>query len=334
LPTFESKKAALLRAMCSPKSRRLFHYTTGEGLISIVKGQSLHATHSDFLNDPSECRLIREILTPVIQHELGELVPKLIERGVLKQQILEEMGRQVYARESENIFRTLVAATNSTSPFFISSFCLHEPGSKQYEHGLLSQWRAYARGGFALEVDEVELDELHKKEQQKHAYMAMMTNTVAYEKHEERAHSEKFAGVAKAMMREVAAKAKQDVSDLTGKQELDDYWRPFVEAAPFLKDPSFREENEYRLVAVCFGPAVKETGTDRPRKTIEFKTRSNNSIVPYVNLFAELPEKLPIKSVIVGPHPNQELQRQAVELLLDRFGVAAPVRVSRIPFRD
>jgi hypothetical protein len=271
-------------------------------------------------------------LTPVFQHELADLVPKLIDRGVLRQQILEEMGRQVYARESENIFRALVAATNSTSPMFILSFCLHQPGSEHYKHGLLSQWRAYARGGFALELDELELDELHKKEQQRHAYMAMMTNTVAYEKHQERAHAEKFAGVAKAMMREVAAKAKEDVSDLTGKQELDDYWRPFVEAAPFLKDPSFREENEYRLVAVCFGPAVKET--EQPRKRIEFKTRSNNMIVPYVNLFAEMPERLPVKSVIVGPHPNQELQRQAVELLLDRFGVAAPVRVSGIPFRD
>jgi hypothetical protein len=320
--------------MPSPKSRCLFHYTTGQGLISIVKSQSLHATHSDFLNDSSECRLMKEILTPVFQREMGEVVPKLIERGVLDKQILEEMGQRLYVTESENIFRALVSATNSTSPFFISSFCLHEPGSEQYEHGLLSQWRAYAHGGFALEFDELELDELHSKEEQKHAYWAMMTNTVAYEKHQERAHPEKFAGVAKAMMREVVAKAKQDESDLIGKQELEDYWRPYVEAAPFLKDPSFREENEYRLVAVCFGPAVKEAGGDRPRKRIAFKTRSNNNIVPYVDLFAELPDKLPIKSVIIGPHPNQDLQRHAIELLLDQSGVAAGVRVSRIPFRD
>jgi hypothetical protein len=161
-----------------------------------------------------------------------------------------------------------------------------------------------------------------------------MTNTVEYENHRERAKPNSFAGVAKAIMREVAAKARVDVSDLTGKQELDEYWRPYVEAAPFLKDPSFHEENEYRLVAVCYGPAIKETGTDRPRKGAAFKTRSNNNIVPYVDLFGELPDKLPIKSVIIGPHPNQDLQRHAVELLLDRFGIAAEVRVSRIPFRE
>ena len=184
-----------------------------------------------------------------------------------------------------------------------------------------------------MEFDEFELDGLHKKEQQKHGYMAIMTNTVTYENHQVRAHPEKFAGIAKAMMREVAAKANEDVSDLTGKQELDEYWMPFVEAAPFLKDSSFREENEYRLVAVCRGPAMRETGVGQPRKRIEFKTRSG-SIVPYIDLFAELPDKLPIKSVIVGPHPHQELQRQAIELLLDRFGIVAPVRVSRIPFRD
>ena len=318
----------------TPESRSLFHYTTGDGLISIVKNQSLHATHSDFLNDPSECRLIKELLTPVFQKELAELIPKLIERRVLSEKLLEDMGRQVYATESENIFRCLVTATNNTSPFFISSFCLHEPGSEQHEHGLLSQWRAYARGGFAIELDELKLDELHRKEQQKHAYMAIMTNTVAYKKHKERADPKRFVGVAKAVMREVAADKNKDISDLTGKQELDDYWRPFVESAPFLKDGSFQEENEYRLVAVCFGPAVKETGADRPRKKIEFRSRSNNSVVPYVDLFAELPQQLPIKSVIVGPHSNQELQRHAVTLFTGRFGVDAPVRLSRIPFRD
>src|SRR6266487_5937964 len=95
--------AAQRRSVHAPKSRCLFHYTTGEGLISIVRNQSLHATHSDFLNDSSECRLIKEILKPVFQHELSELVPKLIERGVLPQQILEEWGHQIYASESEKI---------------------------------------------------------------------------------------------------------------------------------------------------------------------------------------------------------------------------------------
>jgi hypothetical protein len=148
----------------------------------------------------------------------------------------------------------------------------------------------YARGGFALEFDESELDELAVKEVQKHANLRIKTDTVAYEKHEERAHLEKFEGLAKAIVREMAAKTNHDISDLTGKQPLDTYFAPFVEGAPFLKDPSFQEESEYRLVAVCYRPKVEHSG---PCKKIDFKTRSNNTIVPYVELFHGWPDKLP-----------------------------------------
>jgi hypothetical protein len=105
------------QAMSAPRSRRLFHYTTGEGLLSIVRSKSLHATHSDFLNDSSECRLMRDALTPVFEQELRELVPKLIERRVLPKRILDDAGQHLYVRESENIFRTLVSTTNRTSPY-------------------------------------------------------------------------------------------------------------------------------------------------------------------------------------------------------------------------
>src|ERR1035441_3962462 len=35
---------------------------------------------------------------------------------------------------------------NNTAPFFITSFCMHKKGTAVHEHGLLSQWRGYARG--------------------------------------------------------------------------------------------------------------------------------------------------------------------------------------------
>jgi hypothetical protein len=61
-----------------PKSRSLFHYTTAQGLLGIIKDRCLFATHADFSNDPSECRLILPYLTKVIAEEYEELITKLI----------------------------------------------------------------------------------------------------------------------------------------------------------------------------------------------------------------------------------------------------------------
>src|SRR5215216_2147689 len=53
----------------SPKSRSLFHYTTGDGLLGIVKDRCLFATHADFSNDSSECKLILPHLIKVLADE-------------------------------------------------------------------------------------------------------------------------------------------------------------------------------------------------------------------------------------------------------------------------
>jgi hypothetical protein len=95
----------------------------------------------------------------------------------------------------------------------------------------------------------------------------------------------------------------------------------------------FNEENEYRIVALSNRHSINEPGDVRPTKKIHFRSRPDGSITPYIALFEGLRKRLPIKSVIVGPHPERENQRVAVELLLERCGVEANVRVSEIPLR-
>jgi hypothetical protein len=45
-------------------SRSLFHYTSARGLIGILGTQALFATHANFLNDSSECQLLRGAINP------------------------------------------------------------------------------------------------------------------------------------------------------------------------------------------------------------------------------------------------------------------------------
>ena len=137
-----------------PKSRLLFHYTTAEGVIGILSTQTLHATHIDFLNDASEGKIIRQVLTPIFETELRALLPKMAKRGIFDRATLGHPD--FYTLAADSVFEAFMKTTNLTTPFFVVSFCDHKPGSPEYAHGLLSQWRAYGtRGGFALEFDEL-----------------------------------------------------------------------------------------------------------------------------------------------------------------------------------
>jgi hypothetical protein len=119
------------------------------------------------LNDSTECRAILAVLLPRLEAQLKEIVPKLIARHLIHPSVATDYGETIYRRESENMLQAMVKASNNTAPFFITSFCMHEKGTAVHEHGLLSQWRGYARGGFAIEFDEFGIDKLILAEREK-----------------------------------------------------------------------------------------------------------------------------------------------------------------------
>jgi hypothetical protein len=317
-----------------PKSRSLFHYTTAEGLTGILSTQTLYATHADFLNDSSECRTIKKVLGPMFENELRTLLPIIAARGIFSQNALGYPD--FYAEGSNAIFEAFLRDTNRATPFFVTSFCEHKKGSSEYINRLLSQWRAYGkRGGFAIEIDELALDELKAKETTTYLYVATKTDSVVYSDYSSYVTLERFAGAASAMFRDlVRLRTTMDISDLAGSKPIDEYFLPFIEYAPFLKEPHFREECEYRLVATCFRASTGVATKDQKYKPIKFKARSDGSLTPYIELFQGFKERLPIHSIIIGPHPNQQGQKEAVELLLEARGISAEVRLSGIPFRE
>jgi hypothetical protein len=71
---------------------------------------------------------------------------------------------------------------------------------------------------------------------------------------------------------------------------------------PRFKHIGFIEESEWRFI-------VQQDGLD---KLLCFRTRGN-VLVPYINLGAGAPEKLPIETVVVGPGADQELTQKSIE---------------------
>jgi hypothetical protein len=265
-------------------STSLFHYTTGQGLLGIARDRCMFATHADFSNDSFECKLVRPPLTKLLQAQFEEIVPQLIELGVLDSALFEEHGKSFYEKQAEQCVNLMLRAVNNVSPYFITSFCIHARDSYEYSNGLLSQWR----GAFLRTI---------------------------------------------LRMQEMPYRIRVKANAILGKKTMPDIGRHFLPVGPFLKHIGFKEETEYRIVALCNRPTQADEGDTRASKEIRFMHRSDGRIVPYIALYDGLRRALPIKAVIIGPHANQDNQRHAVELLLEQHAIDAEIRLSEIPFR-
>jgi hypothetical protein len=331
MPSFSQLPAAASNGV----SRSLFHYTTAGGLIGILQSQSLFATHANFLNDSAECRILSRLLKPQIAGEIAEIVPTLIKRGRLIGDVYKEHGEKIHEMQAEAALDSIFTSIEKIAPFYITSFCIHDPTEPEYENGLLSQWRGYANGGFAIEFDELAIDELGKAENNAHRYQGILTDQVSYDGHSKRAKIEQFKGIGKAFLRKLFEDQGGDlVQDFGDEIDLHKFTRPFLEVLPFLKDPGFSEEREYRIAALCNRPGVAEDGDVRTPKELLFRESKSGSVIPYVPLFAGLGTKLPIKGILIGPHVNQANQANALSLLLERCGIDVEVRPSKLTFRS
>ena len=218
--------------------------------------------------------------------------------------------------EADKVLDAMITAIERVAPFYIASFCLHSKSEPEYENGLLSQWRGYANGGFAIEFDEIELDRIAELEKLAFRYQGILRDKVSYFDHREKANSEIFDGLGRAMLRQLFEDQGGNLDRDFGQIRFDHYTRPFLQTLPFLKDPGFAEEREYRLAALCNRPGkAAETDTRRVRE-VEFRESAQGGVVPYIRVFDGLEQRLPIKGILVGPHQNQDNQITALQLLL------------------
>jgi hypothetical protein len=216
------------------------------GLLGILQTKCLFATDYRYLNDLSEGGMIRDLILPIFEREIEEITKVLVEKELLRG-FYEFHGSRGNRLQAEGYYKTLVNSLNESTPPFVLSFCRHRK-QKTIEHGLLSQWRAYAGSvGFAIEFDETELLELLKEEHGKFVYPVMKSDYVRYTDYSELFDPKAYDGVAKELTRRTFERAGgKDVSALTGRiDDLDPVMFKFAETAPFLKHDAFEEEQEY-----------------------------------------------------------------------------------------
>jgi hypothetical protein len=309
----------------------VFHYTDSAGLLGILSSKSLFATDYRYLNDVTEGSMIRQLILPIFEAEIAEITPKLLAQGFLQKRIYDDYGAEIHRLQAEGVYRAFVKTLDLTSPLFVLSFCKHtEP--KTIEHGLLSQWRAYAgSAGFAIEFDEVQLDALMNDEITTFAFPAIRSTDVLYTEYAKLFDPTAYSGVAGEVIR--LSFEPQDASKITGRKELDPVFVDFCKTAPFLKHEGFEEEKEYRIAAGRLSADKIQPGAPIIEKEIKFRSK-DGLVIPYIEFFKNSKHALPITSIIVGPHPSQDKQEAAVRMALDANGFSkATVRLSEIPFR-
>lgn len=266
-----------------PREELLYHYTSFEGLLGILRSQSLWATSLHYLNDTEEFRYGND----VIRREF-RTVGKYIEAPA--GEVLNTIANNMTRRQFPHVF----------------VFSLSKAGDQ------LSQWRGYcpAGAGVAIGFSRQLLERRAADQEFKLAqcvYDAEAQRTLAVE-----------------LVRDTTQQAK--AGEASVENIIIEAENKIMEIAPRLKNETFEEEVEWRLISRTFA-----------HNDGHFRFRSNRTIlIPYLE-FAMTTEGEPliIGEIVVGPNREPDLARRA---LLDVFAstnaACRRVRNSRIPYRE
>jgi hypothetical protein len=293
----------------------LYHYTTQEGLLGIIKQQEFWATDVRFLNDIEE-------------FEAG--MKAAIE---MSKQASTESGED--GRKTVDYFEKILRFSFSECPVYSVSLTgplkryealpdsIDDPGDR------LNMWRSYSgRGiaysigvssnGFDVNLEGVDLQECSYRRDTKEEYLREMLN--------------RFGDVLNECNRRGIEKIghglpyEQAMGEMRGDvdQEVWKFLPDLKLQVAACKHESFWEEREWRLTVA----PPKDRG--KP-----FYTSGRFGITPRVRIPLRGPDRLlPIKRIVVGPCPHMAALESVKGLLKHNGYSGVEVSASQIPYRD
>jgi hypothetical protein len=305
------RRPILNEVLSQKPTQPLYHYTTQKGLLGIIGSREMWVTHTQYLNDRRE-----------FVHAID---------------LAREHVRQLLKTSSQNdahMVRLDRMQTALDLPLQSINVCVC---SFSEDRDSLSQWRAYGSktSGFAIGLP---ADLLIAATERKGWYLARCV----YDPSRQRE-------IIVNLVEEVLEEALLGEPGFTAT-EKDEQGIPFRGAAgnllaylyryaPILKDGSFQEEREWRVIS---RPLMNQ-GTD-------FSFREGRSLLIPYSKFPLHAEDLGfrVQEVVIGPTPEQELSKRSVtnfiqsrgmdvatgleEIFGEKGGVG--VEVSRVPYRD
>jgi hypothetical protein len=297
---FVSQVAKSLGSLIIDPETVLWHYTTGNGLLGIIKSNTLYSTQVSCLNDSTEVRYASKVFRDALAGSRESYAPNSPQRVFIDTAL-------TFFAEDSNI------PNHVRLPYFVT--CFTEARDD------LSQWRAYGGGenGYALAFKAKNLLGISS---------SLLARVVYYS-------SEMHSSLAE-VVAEQTVKFFTDGLEKFGAQDVNEWMTSYLEVwdqvitqiAPLIKDPGFDSEREFRLV---------KSYQIEDLKDLQFVQKAamlsrHLPLQPAPN--ATDPYKLPIHEILVGPCRYPHVSRISIGTLLQQSGYAkVPVNISRSPFQ-
>lgn len=278
----------------TPKER-LYHYTTFSGLLGIIDSNKLWASDIRYMNDSAELKHTVDL----IRIEITERVVSGHPKPDLLNQFLDWVTHRI---------------TNGHM-LFASSF--------RANGNLLSQWRGYSRigKGVSLGFNPSFILDCAKKQN-------FQIGKCVYKREEQRR-------LISEIIDSVEVLAEEIEDNLDNKNRVSVYHKIFekiesdlLRIAAILKHPSFKEEEEWRIVS----PVI----TDYLEEPVLFR-EGTSMLVPYVefNLADSKKSPLVLDHLFLGPTPNITISMNSLKMYLSKHGIRPVKGISycQIPYR-
>lgn len=276
----------------------LYHYTTLTGLLGIVDRGALWASDIRYMNDSAELKHTADLIRQEVQWRIG--------RGTEHADLLSQFVDWVTHR-----------ITNGHILF----------GASFRSHGnLLSQWRGYSLPGKGVSLgfspehilccarrQQFQIGKcIYDSEKQKELIRQIIDMVVSLGN--ESAIPPQFGGpIPAGICNEIFKKLETDL----------------LRIAAILKHPTFREEEEWRLVSPVY--------TDFENSPIHFR-EGKAMLVPYVEfeLRSGTKPSIALEHLYLGPTPNKIISMNSLKMFLAKNGIMPPrgIEYCQIPYRQ
>lgn len=276
---------------------RLYHYTSFNSLLGIVKSRSLWASDIRYMNDSAELKHTADLIRTEVLRRItaGHTRPDLLN------QFLDWVSHRI---------------TNGHM-LFAASF--------RSNGNLLSQWRGYSRHGKGVSLGFDPEYIIRCADQQ-----AFQIGKCIYSCEQQELLLRKVVDAVEVL-------AEEHDSQLTERDGAGNrLYHPIFEMmesdllriAAILKHPSFREEEEWRIVS----PVI----TDYHLAAVQFREGAS-MLVPYIEFRLSSLGNGPIalEHLFLGPTPNIRISMNSLEMFLSQNGIEPSRGISycQIPFR-
>lgn len=303
----------------------LFHYTTANGLLGILRHKEIWSTAYYCANDVSELSAGKDVLTPIFRSKTYQMIQEADSR------VNTFRHRGVDIREYADKFeQTIFSFALNFFCVYITCFC-KPSGKEDFLHGLLSQWRGYGvDGGYALQFSRERLEE-RVSQVNKNLDLNYELEDVYYTpdnpfKDKVAVHADPFISAYLKHLDMLAninfdkESVRSPIADLPGGplESLLDY-------IIHTKSGHFGEEKECRMSVL--EPVSSELGF----LSVDYFNR-NGFIVPFTRTPQDFNILECVDWIIVGPGPRIENRFNSVSQMVRKMGLNIKVRPSHIPF--